>query len=279
MAIAIERASDVLGAVVTGLDLSKPVDAGTAELLRAAFHEHLFVLVRDQKLTQQQLVEAVTWLGEVNRRNRPDDKRVESDPYISKVSNIRENGKLIGSLPDGELLFHFDSAYVEVPQKATFLYAVEVPREGGNTRFANSYMAYDLVPAALKRRLEGRTALQVYDYTTVEKPDIDNGLDRIKHCSHPLFVRHPVTGRRALYVSRLMTARINGMDRRESDEILEELFGYAEHPSIVYEHHWRPGDFVAWDNLCSSHARTDFSAAERRLLLRGVIKGEHRPAA
>lgn len=279
MALDIKPAAPALGAIVDGIDLSRPIDAETASALRAAFVQYLFVMVRGQKLTAAQLLASVSWLGEVNRRNRPDSKRVESDPYISKVSNIRENGELIGSLPDGELLFHFDSAYVEVPQKATFLYAVEVPREGGNTRFANSYMAYDLVPERLKARLHGKTALQVYDYTTVDKPDIDAGLDNIKHFSHPVFVRHPLTGRYALYVSRLMTARIDGFSRSESAEILEELFGYAEHPSIVYEHHWRPGDFVAWDNLCSSHARTDFSAAERRLLLRGVIKGEARPAA
>ena len=275
----IKPASPVVGALVSGVDLAKPLDVGTATALRAAFDEHLMVLVRGQSLTQESLVRAVGWLGEVNRRNRPDEKRMESDPYISKVSNIRENGRLIGSLPDGELLFHFDSAYVEVPQKATFLYAVEIPREGGNTRFANAYLAYDLVPAGLKKRLEGRTALQVYGYTTVEKPDIERGLDGIKHFSHPVFVRHPVTGRRALYVSRLMTARIDGVERAESDEVLAELFACAEHPSIVYEHVWRPGDFVAWDNLGSSHTRTDFSAAERRLLLRGVIKGEHRPTA
>jgi taurine dioxygenase len=279
MAIDIKPLSPVLGTIVTGVDLTRDLAAATVATLRGAFQEHLVVLIRDQSLTEQQLTQSVSWLGEINRRNRPDGKRIESDPYISKVSNIRENGRLIGSLPDGELLFHFDSAYVEVPQKATFLYAVEVPREGGNTRFANSYMAYDLVPTALKRRLEGHTALQVYDYTTVEKPDVDNGLDNITHFSHPIFVRHPVTGRRALYVSRLMTSRINGMERRESDEILEQLLACAEHPSIVYEHVWRVGDFIAWDNLCSSHARTDFSCAERRLLLRGVIKGEHRPAA
>ena len=279
MGLDIEPASPVLGALVSGVDLAKPLDAATATALRAAFDEHLMVLVRGQSLTQESLVRAVGWLGDVNRRNRPDEKRMEIDPYISKVSNIRENGRLIGSLPDGELLFHFDSAYVDVPQKATFLYAVEIPRDGGNTRFANAYMAYDLVPAALKKRLDGRTALQVYDYTTVEKPDIKQGLDGIKHFSHPVFVRHPVTGRRALYVSRLMTARIDGVGQAESDAMLEELFACAEHSSIVYEHVWRPGDFVAWDNLSSSHARTDFSAAERRLLLRGVIKGEHQPAA
>ncbi len=279
MTIDIEPASPVIGARISGVDLSRPLDAATAALLRDAFHRYSMVLIRGQSLTQAELTAAVGWLGEVNRRNRPDEKRMEADPYISKVSNIRENGRLIGSLPDGELLFHFDSAYVDVPQKATFLYAVEIPRVGGNTRFANSYMAYDLVPAALKERLEGHTALQVYDYTTTEKPDIDNGLDRIRHSSHPVFVRHPVTGRRALYVSRLMTARINGFSRAESDAMLEELFACAEHPSIVYEHVWQVGDFVAWDNLSSSHARTDFSAAERRLLLRGVIKGEHRPAA
>ena len=93
-----------------------------------------------------------------------------------------------------------------------------------------------------------------------------------------MFITHPVTGRRALYVNRLMTARIDGMARDESDEILAALFACAEDPSIIYEHVWRSGDFIAWDNFCSTHARTDFAASERRLLLRGMTLGE-RPRA
>jgi taurine dioxygenase len=279
MGLKIRPLSDAIGAKVEDLDLSQPISTETADSLRSTFNEHALIVIPGQELTQQQLASSMHWLGEVSRRNRPDDKRVESDPYISKVSNIRENGELIGSLPDGEIYFHSDAAYVEVPQKATFLYGVEIPSVGGNTRFSNLYRAFDMIPQTLRDRLEGRTALQVYDYTTTEKPNIDGSLDKIKHASHPIFLTHPETGRRSLYVSRLMTARIDGLPKSESDEILEELFSYVEHPSNIYEHVWTPGDFVTWDNLCSAHARTDFPATERRLLLRGVIKGVHRPSA
>ena len=177
------------------------------------------------------------------------------------------------------MYFHFDAAYVGKPQSATLLYSVEVPSIGGNTLFANMYRAYENVPASLKARLQGKTALRVYDYTTIEKPDIATRLSELKHCSHPVFITHPVTKRKALSVSRLMTARINGMDETESSDILEELYTYAEDPRIQYEHLWQRGDFIAWDNLCSAHARSDFSAAERRLLLRGVVEGNYRPTA
>ena len=90
---------------------------------------------------------------------------------------------------------------------------------------------------------------------------------------------HPGSKRKALYISRLMTRKIEGFDEVESDELIAELLTYAEHPSIIYEHHWRPGDFLAWDNLSSTHARTDFSPAERRLLLRGTTVGDYRPQA
>jgi taurine dioxygenase len=279
MPISVTPASPAIGAVIEGVDLSRELDSATKAALQDAFYQHCMVVVRGQSLTQDQLVAATTWLGTISKRNRPDAIRREDNPYISKVSNIRENGELIGSLPDGEMYFHFDAAYVEKPQRATFLYSLEVPSVGGNTLFANMYTAYDNVPSALKKRLEGKTALQVYDYTTVDKPDIATRLDQLKHFSHPVFITHPVTKRKALYVSRLMTARINGLEDKESNELLEELYAYAEDPKIQYEHVWRRGDFIAWDNLCSSHARTDFSAAERRLLLRGVMEGNYRPAA
>jgi taurine dioxygenase len=279
MAIQVSPLSPAIGALVTGVDLSRELDDETRTVLRDAFYEHSVVLIRDQRLTQDQLAASTGWLGTLSKRNRPDNIRREDNPFISKVSNIRENGQLVGSLPDGEMYFHFDAAYVEVPQHATFLYSVEIPSSGGNTLFANMYKAYDLVPNDLRRKLEGKTALQMYDYGTVGRPKPGAISPSGRQCSHPIFITHPVTNRKALYVSRLMTAQINGLDETESEEILDKLFSYAEDPSIRYEHVWRVGDFITWDNLCSSHARTDFSAAERRLLLRGVIAGEHRPAA
>ena len=106
-----------------------------------------------------------------------------------------------------------------------------------------------------------------------EKVDIGNGLDGIKHEWQPVFVTHPETGRTALYVSRLMTAEIEGLDRGEGDAILEELFDISEDQAVVYEHAWTPGDVAMWDNRCSIHARTDFPASERRLFRRCTVEG------
>jgi taurine dioxygenase len=272
--------SPAIGALVRGVDLSRPLDEAAQATLRQVFYDHVILLIRDQKLDEDGLLRAGGFLGPLSRRGRPTAVQRESNPYITKVSNIRENGQLIGSLPDGEMLFHADASFFEMPHRASFLYAVEVPSAGGNTLFANMYKAYDLVPEALRRRLDGRIVVQEYDYATYEKADRAAGrTDNIRRHSHPIFITHPVTKRRSLFVNRLMTKAIEGLPRAESDAILHELFGYAEHPSVVYEHVWRPGDFLAWDNLCSNHARTDFSAAERRLLLRGTVAGDYRPQA
>ena len=271
--------SPAIGAIVEGVDLSRPLDEATTQELRRLFDENCIVLIRGQSLSEEQLATAGSWVGPLAKRGRPSTVRREGNPYITKVSNIRENGVLIGSLPDGEMLFHADSAFNECPHRASFLYAVEIPSVGGNTCFANMYRAYDMLPEALKKRIEGKRALQLYDYATYEKADREAGNSNIRSAMHPVVIVHPGSKRKALYISRLMTREIEGLGQAESDGLIAELLTYAEHPSIIYEHRWRPGDFLAWDNLSSTHARTDFSPAERRLLLRGTTVGDCRPAA
>lgn len=279
MSCTITPLSPAIGALATGIDLSRTVDPATAKMLWEAFNEHVILLVRDQRLTEDQLADAASWLGPLGKRGRPSTVLREGNQYITKVSNIRENGKLIGSLPDGEMQFHADNCFKELPNRASFLYAVEIPSKGGNTLFANLYKAYDLVPSALRARIEGLRVLQRYDYSTFEKDVRAAGISNVAQCSQPIVLTHPVTRRCALFVNRLMTARIEGIPERESEALLAELFDITEDPSVVYEHVWRPGDFLAWDNLSSNHARTDFSASERRLLLRGTTVGDWRPVA
>ena len=117
--------------------------------------------------------------------------------------------------------------------------------------------------------------LQVYDYDRPldQRLDVSGGLDGLRHFTHPAVITHPVTGRKALYVNRLMTARIEGLSEDHSNALLGQLFDYGERREIVYEHFWRPGDLIMWDNLCSTHARTDFPPDEARLLRRCVIRG------
>ena len=192
------------------------------------------------------------------------------------VSNIRENGKLIGSLPDGEMHFHSDQCYLEKPANGTFLYAIEVPSEGGDTLFLNMYKAYETLPSELKARLDGRKALNAYLYDSTTRAA--NG-SKVDFSAHPHFVQpivrtHPDTKRKALYVNRLMTFTVDGMDDEEGGTLLSKLFDHIEQEQFIYAHRWRVGDLVLWDNRCTLHARTDFSDRERRLLRRYTVLGD-----
>ena len=221
--------------------------------------------------------------GTLGTRSRSVDRRPEGADYhdgVMLVTNKKDAaGNYVGSLPDGEMYFHHDMCYMPQPHKGTLLYAIDLPSTGGHTLFTNMYRAYDKIPEALKKTLAGRTALQVYDFHMTETVDIDGDLTGIHHLSQPIFVQHPVSGRTALYVNRLMTARVDGLPRDESDAILSELWDIAEAPENVYEHVWAEGELAMWDNYCSCHARTDFPATERRLLRRCTLVGQEMIAA
>ena len=192
------------------------------------------------------------------------------------VSNIRENGKLIGSLPDGEMHFHSDFCYLEKPAKGTFLYAIEVPSKGGDTLFLNMYKAYETLPPTLKIRVEGRKAVNAYLYESPTREINGAKLDLsvAPHYAQPIVRTHPDTSRKALYVNRLMTWSVEGMEETEGSVLLNQLFDHMEQDQFIYAHRWRVGDLVLWDNRCTLHARTDFSNQERRLLRRNVIAGD-----
>jgi len=264
--------SAAIGAEIRGVDLSRPISENVKESLLEAWQEFVVLLFRNQKLSDEELWGSSDWIGPLGKRSRPANRRQESDPYIMLVSNIREDGKPIGSLPDGEMWFHHDMAFVDTPHKATFLYSIEIPKHGGNTKFANMYGAFDLLPKKLKNILTGKRVMQIFDYQETGQPDLKE-LDRVKHAWHPAIIQHPDTGRKALYVNRLMTATIEGMPHNEARKIIEEVIPYAEDPSIIYEHHWQIRDFLVWDNRSSTHARTDFPDTERRLLKRGMVEG------
>jgi taurine dioxygenase len=190
------------------------------------------------------------------------------------ISNIREDGKPIGALPDGEMQFHSDQCHQERPAMATMLYSLEVPSVGGNTLFANGYSAYETLPAAIKQRIEGRKALNAYDYDAASTKRGTKVREGVPAFWHPIVRTHPVTGRKSLFVNRLMTVAVEGLSDDEGEELLNTLFDHLEQRTFVYEHVWRPNDVLLWDNRCTLHARTDFSDKERRLMHRVAIKGE-----
>jgi len=267
-----------VGAEITGLDLAKPVDAQTAMAMRKAFDDHIVLVIRKQDLDEEQQLRAAEVFGKVSIRRRPasgNSPGGEYDTPFMLVTNIVENGQPIGAFGDGEMWFHHDTSYYPEPHRATLLYSMKLTSWGGETCFSNMYRAYEMIPQRLRDRLEGRRVLQMHDYKRRERLNLDTtDLNRIRHQWQPIFVTHPVTGRKALFVSRLMSSRIEGLSRDDSEEALEQLFDISEEPSIVYEHKWELGDLVIWDNWCSIHARKDFPREEPRLMRRLTIEGQ-----
>ena len=276
--IEIKRLSDAIGAEIRGVDLSTELDAETVVAIKDAWHAHQIILFRDQEITNDQQRSFALKFGKLGTRLRPGAKPPEQDEYgpnVMLVSNIRKDGKPIGSLPDGEMMFHSDTPYFERPAKATILYAIEVTSWGGHTMFSNSYTAAETLPEDVKRRLAGRKAMQAYEYGVTMKEKDKYDRENFPYFAHPVFRKHPATGRSALYVSELMTEEIVGLPVKESDELLEFLFAHQRNPDFIYEHPWRPGDLIMWDNRCSVHARTDFPRDERRMLRRLTVEDEY----
>jgi taurine dioxygenase len=268
MAMKVTPLSTPLGAEVTGVDLSRPLDAETVSGIQAAWLEHLVLVFRDQDLSEQDQIRFTEHFGPLGGRKRQ-EARAEGDavhPSVMLVSNIRKDGKPIGSLPDGDMMFHSDGAFTEQPYKATILHAIEVPRTGGDTLFANLYAAYEALPEDTRRKLEGLAAYHCYYAGATQKTGPAGSLSG--EFTRPVVQVHDETGRRALFVSRLMTARIEGLPGAEGEAFLARLLDHTERPEFIYTHRWRPGDLVMWDNRCTNHARTDFSPSERRLLRR-----------
>ena len=283
--------SPACGAEIRGVDLAKPLREEAVQAIKNAWGEHLVLVLRGQSITQDQQLRFASYFGDVTSRTEKDlqDYQLRFASYFGDVSspsekvvlvsNIEVDGQPMGVFGADEMLFHIDAGYRAQPYKYTFLYALALPSTGGNTKFSNMYKAYEAVPPALKQKLQGSKALHICtprdEYKRSEnKADIAGDISSIAHCYHPVFVTHPDTGRETLFVDRLMTARIDRFDEEESDSILDELCAIGERREFIYEHVWKLGDFVMWDNRCTIHARTEFPKKEPRLLRRCTVEGE-----
>lgn len=270
--LAVRELSPALGAEILGVDLRDPISETLKQQLLDAWYRYLVILVRKQTLGEDDQVRFAESFGPPAKVSSGRTFPGVKHPSVMLVSNIRADGKPIGALPDGEMHFHTDQCHQEVPAKATMLYAMEIPSKGGDTLFSNAYAAYETLSDEIKSRISGRRALNAYATdTTLRSANYD---DASASYWHPVVRTHPATGRKALYVNRLMTREIEGLPHDESDAILQHLFDHQEQPQFIYGHVWQPGDILMWDNRCTLHARTDFSAGERRLLRRVTILGE-----
>lgn len=284
MAITVTPTGAALGAEVGGVDLRSLSDADFAAVYRA-WLDHSVLLMRGQMLSDDDLIAFSRRFGALDFAPIQENGRrfVDGHPEIYVVSNVVENGVAIGSLGAGEAVWHTDMSYLEDPPKASMLYAIEVPPEGGNTGFTSMYRAYEALPEELKRRLSGRRVKHDGTYnsggyvrqgvTPTDDPREAPGM------YHPIVCTHPETGRKGLYLGRRRNAYVEGMELAESEALLDEVWEYATREELTWYNRWRVGDVVLWDNRCTMHRRDPFDAASRRIMHRTQMKGEARPAA
>jgi len=272
-----------LGIEVKAGDLRTLDDIGFARVVKA-WHGYSVVLFRDQALSDHDLIAFSRRFGDLDFAPIQENGRrfVDGMPEIYIVSNVKVNGEAIGSLGDGEAVWHTDMSYLDIPPKASMLYSLEIPPRGGNTSFCSMYAIYEALPAALKADIEGLTIKHDGTYnsggyvrqgvTPTDDPRTSPG------ALHPLVCTHPNTGRRMLYLGRRRNAYIVGLDLAASEALLDELWSSVARPEFAWEHVWRVGDLVLWDNRCTMHRRDAFDPNARRIMHRTQIKGEARPA-
>jgi taurine dioxygenase len=271
-----------LGAEVRAGDLREIDDLAFARILKA-WHDHSAVLFRDQTLADRDLIDFSRRFGDLDFAPIQENGRrfVEGMPEIYIVSNVKVNGEAIGSLGDGEAVWHTDMSYLDMPPKASMLYSLEIPPVGGNTSFCSMYAIYEALPAALKARISGLRIKHDGTYNSggylrqgvkaTDDPRTSPG------ALHPLVCTHPNTGRPMLYLGRRRNAYIAGLELAASEALLDELWSYVARPEFAWEHVWRVGDLVLWDNRCTMHRRDAFDPNARRVMHRTQVKGEARP--
>ncbi len=249
----VEPLAPALGAEIKGLDLGVSLPEQTIADIRRLWNRHIVLVFRDQDLSEAAQLRFAARFGTLGKRKKPPEalkSRVEgsqqTDPNVILVTNKIVDGRPVGAFGDGDMWFHIDSGYAERPYKYTFLHALELPSHAGNTRFANMYRAYETLPEKTRQKLAGKQALHIHEYKRSAKVDISGDISNVPHHFHPVCITHPETGRKSLFVDRLMTARIEGLDEDDSRRILEALFDHAEQHEFVYEHVWRLGDVVMW---------------------------------
>jgi len=274
MAIEIRPLDELMAAEIRGVDLTRPVDGETRDTIGKAYLEHRIVVFRGQSMSPAQVVEATRLFGEpsIHFLKKFQLKEHPEIVYLSSVDlDVDGDGRPIVRGTD----WHSDMAYMRVPARATCMFAVEHPLRGGATRFADAERAYETLPEATKRRIEGLQA--VHEFAS-NRPGYVKKTEEEQRATppvaHPVVRTHPETGRKAIYVQPGDTKHIVGLPSEESAALLEELYEHMFQSRFQYAYQYAPGDFIAWDNPGLVHAATgDLERGDRRLMHRTMTVG------
>ncbi len=282
----IQPTGGALGADVYGIDLSQPVSDAAFTRIADAWANHLVLRFSGQKLTDEQLMKFSARFGDLDKVpiatagfDRQDSGLEENArQWVAVISSVKKDGKAVGGLGSYELVWHTDMSYNALPPRASLLYALEVPPDGGNTGYLNMYAAYETLPDDLKRAIEGKTC--IHDSSRNSAGELRQGYQRTMDVTrtpgavHPLVRLHPVTKRKALFLGRRPGAYIHGLPVDQSEKLLDVVWAHATKPEFAWYQKWRIGDLVLWDNRCVMHRRDAFDESLRRLMHRTQIVGE-----
>ena len=273
MTVSISPLSDALGAEVTGIDLTAPVDAADLDAMQRALQDHLVMVIRDQRLNPEQYLAAVRLFGEPMPQHLS-DMLMDDYPMIAELDSRKTRAGPDGKVaPVGSRDWHTDHTNHARPPKITALYAVSLPRTGGDTGFANMQTGFAGLPASEQSSL---AALKTVN--KIEDHDYVSAEDRAKYGvlqTHPLIRTHPDTGKKAIYVHPGKLARIEGMEPEASQALIDNLLERVITPEITYRHKWRVGDLLLLDNRAVLHlAYRDYDYREGRVMHRVILEGE-----
>jgi taurine dioxygenase len=280
MAIEVRPAAGALGAEVDGVDLSRPLDNAAAAAIHAAFRDRLVLFFRGQTLTPEQQMDFTRRFGKLAKT--PFVKPMDGYPYIVRVlKEAEERG--ISTFGNA---WHSDFTSEPAPPLGSVLYALEVPDHGGDTMFANMYLAYDALSPGMKRMLDGMRAIHVgkpygtkYGPPKTMKTSTSIAIERNRpeadrEVAHPVVRTHPATGRKALFVNPIYTLRFADMTEEESRPLLEYLYEHAVRPEFTCRLRWTKGALALWDNRCTLHYAVNDYDGRRRLMHRTMIEGD-----
>ncbi len=285
MSLEIIPLAGALGATVSNIDLSRPLDGDTVERLRNAWLDHIVLVFHGQDLSDPQLLDFSRYFGELEfppskllNYSQGSGQKAEVPLEINVISNVVENGKKIGQLGNAEAKWHSDTPFVERPPSASVLHALEIPPTGGNTSFMNMYAVLEALPPVLRARIEGRKCKHDVSHTSdgALRHDYEESANA-RECPgpwHPVILTHPDSGRQALYLGKRAWAYIDGLRLEENEALLEEIWDIAMRPEFIYEHVWAQGDVLMWDNRCAMHRREAFDGSERRIMHRSQLRGD-----
>ncbi|MFT5445561.1 MAG: taurine dioxygenase [Gammaproteobacteria bacterium] len=277
--IDIVPSSDVLGAEVRGVDIAEGIDEAALARIKTAWSDRLVLVLRAQEINDDQLISFAKLFGELDPPgpNPYGGPIYPQYPELNVISNIVKDGRPIGNLGDGEAVWHADLTYTDHPPLGAILCAVELPKQGGNTEFANMYAAYEALDDATKREIEGLQA--IHDAAHNSAGMLRKGYQETTDVRETPGARHllvrtaPDTGRRCLYLGRRPNSYIIGLSVEDSDALLDRLWAHATEERFVTTHQWREGDVLMWDNRAVLHRRDAFDSDDRRRLHRAQLKG------